>query len=885
MAIDPVCKMEVEPESVAASAEHGGTTYYFCNPRCKDKFVADPQKYLSGAAATCPVDAAEDSPHMQTDTQKTAFSATAKIVVPIDGMSCASCAARIEKRLAGTAGVESAAVNFAAMTAAVSYDAKQTSPVKLKSEIEALGYKVPVEKAQFDIEGISCASCVARIETALTKLPGVIGAAVNFAQSRATVEYVPGALTPGKIAETISRAGDYKASPIGDTSTPSEEGDRFRKEYITLRGQLIFSAVLSVPVMILNMHGMLPLPESLQGARMYPLMFALTTLVLFVSGRQFFTGAYKAARTFSADMNTLVAVGTASAYLYSAAATFAPSFFSRAGVAPEVYFDTTCTIITLILLGRMLEARAKSRTSDAVRALIKLRPRTARVVRDGAEVEIPIDEVVTGDIVIVRPGESIPVDGEVIEGASAVNESMITGESMPVEKKAGSEVVGATLNATGSLRVRATHVGADTVLAKIIRLVREAQGTKAPIQRLADRVAGIFVPIVITAAVASFLIWFFAAHSSFVFSLLIFIAVLIIACPCALGLATPTAIMVGTGRGARMGILIRGGEALERAGHVTTVVFDKTGTLTRGTPEVTDLLPAPGVSSEELLRAAASVERDSEHPLAAAVLRRATADGVATEAAEGFEAQPGLGASASIGGSSVLIGNERFMKEKGVAFDYLGSDAERIAGEGKTLIYAARDGRALGAIAAADGLKDGAREIVARLEKSGLRTVMLTGDTQRTAEAIAAQAGVSRVLAGVLPGDKSAEVKRLQAAGEVVAMVGDGINDAPALAQADIGIAIGTGADVAIEAADITLMRDDLGGVPLAIELSRKTMSTIKQNLFWAFAYNAVGIPVAAGVLYPLFHFTLNPMIASAAMAFSSVSVVTNSLRLAAKKI
>jgi Cu+-exporting ATPase len=744
---------------------------------------------------------------------------------------------------------------------------------------------VPTEKALFEVEGISCASCVNRIEASLSRAPGVLSASVNFAQSRASVEYVPGTVTPGQLAEAIARAGDYKASRIDAGGAPADEEDRFRKEYLSLRGRLIFSAALSLPVMILNMHGLFPLPAALHGPRIYPLLFALTSLVLFWSGRQFITGAYKAARTFSADMNTLVAVGTVAAYLYSAAATFAPGFFSRAGVQPAVYFDTTCMIITLILLGRMLEARAKSRTSDAVRALIKLRPRTARVLRGGAEIEIQIEEVAPGDIVVVRPGESIPVDGEVVEGYSAVDESMVTGESIPVEKSAGAEVVGATLNTTGSLRVRATRVGADTVLAQIIRLVREAQGTKAPIQRLADRVAGIFVPVVISIAAVSFAVWFFIAREPFVFSLLIFIAVLIIACPCALGLATPTAIMVGTGRGARMGVLIRGGDALERAGKVTTVVFDKTGTLTRGRPEVTDLLPAPGVSAEELLRVAASVERDSEHPLAGAVLRRAEEMKVAASAVSDFEALPGLGASARVGGVEVLIGNKKFMAERGVRFDEIAAEEERAGGEGKTLIYAAAGGRALGAIAAADTLKENAREVVARLERAGLRTVMLTGDTRRTAEAVAARAGVGRVLAEVLPGDKGAEVRRLQAAGEIVAMVGDGINDAPALAQADVGIAIGSGTDIAIEAADITLMRDDLAGVPLAIELSRITMATIKQNLFWAFAYNVVGIPVAAGVLYPFFHFTLNPMIASAAMAFSSVSVVTNSLRLKGKKI
>ncbi len=735
---------------------------------------------------------------------------TRRVELPIEGMSCASCALRIEKKLGSLAGVESAVVNFASATAAVVYDPKTSSPEKLAAAVVSLGYKADMNRA---------------------------------------------------------------------------DDQWLENEFISLRNRFIFAAALSLPVFALGMHGMIPLPAALHGPWVNKLLFALTTPVLFWSGGRFLTGFYKATRGGSADMNTLVAVGTVAAYAYSAAATFAPWLFRRAGVVPDVYFDTTCMIITLILFGRMLEARAKARTSDAVRALIGLRPLTARVVRDGAETEIAVEDVRGGDIVVVRPGESVPVDGVVMEGYSAVDESMLTGESVPVDKKPGDEVAGATVNASGSLRVRATRVGADTMLAQIIRLVREAQGAKAPIQRVADRVAAVFAPAVIAAAAAAFAIWFFAAHQSFAFSMMISISVLIIACPCALGLATPTAIMVGTGRGARMGILIRGGEALETARRLTTVVFDKTGTLTRGRPEVTHVLPAPGVAAEELLRLAAAAERDSEHPLAEAIVRRAGETGVAPLRATRFTAEPGLGAAAVVDGLEVLIGNNKYMDLKSVDFDYFAGEEGHLAEEGKTVVYVAASARPLGVFGIADTLKGNAAEAVASLKNAGLRVVMLTGDTRRTAEAVARGAGIDDVIAGVLPGGKSDEIKRLQAAGEVVAMVGDGINDAPALARADIGIALGSGADVAIEAADITLMRDDLLGVPLAIELSRKTVATIRRNLFWAFAYNTLGIPVAAGALYPLFHFTLNPMIASAAMAFSSVSVVANSLRLGTKRL
>ncbi|MEW5946304.1 MAG: copper-translocating P-type ATPase, partial [bacterium] len=636
-------------------------------------------------------------------------------------------------------------------------------------------------------------------------------------------------------------------------------------------------------VFVLSMGG--ALRPGFGGSAVNAVLFALTTPVMFWCGSRFLLGFARAARRLTSDMNTLIAVGTSAAYAYSAAATFFPGYFRRAGVEPVVYFDTTCVIITLILLGRMLEARAKGQTSEAIRKLMRLTPRTARVVRDGAEIDVPAREVVKGDAVVVRPGESIPVDGIVAEGSSEVDESMVTGESVPALKKPGDEVVGATINTTGALRIRATRVGSETVLAQIIRMVREAQGSKAPIQGLADRVAAVFVPAVIGVASASFAAWYFIAGEDFSFSLLIFISVLIIACPCALGLATPTAVMVGTGRGAQMGILFRGGEALEVAGKLSVVVFDKTGTLTHGRPAVTDVAPLPGVGAQEVLAAAAAAEQNSEHPVGAAVVRAARERGIAIAAAGGFEAVPGLGVRARVGGLEALAGSARFMEENGVVFPPLEEAAAGLTRGGKTLVMTAMGGKALGVIATADTLKDDAREAVSALKGMGLKAAMLTGDNRRTAEAVARQAGIGRVFAEVLPGEKSSVIARLQDEGGTVAMVGDGINDAPALARADLGIAMGGGTDVAMEAAQVTLMRGNVSGVVTAILLSRRTMSTIRRNLFWAFAYNAVGIPVAAGVLYPFAHFTLNPMIASAAMAFSSVSVVANSLRLKKKKL
>jgi Cu+-exporting ATPase len=615
-------------------------------------------------------------------------------------------------------------------------------------------------------------------------------------------------------------------------------------------------------------------------------MLILATPVQFWVGWQFYKGAWGAFKHRNADMNTLIAVGTSAAYFYSLVATFFPSFFKAGGIEPKVYFDTSAIIITLIILGRLLEARAKGQTSEAIKKLMGLQPKTARVIRNGKEIDIPVEEVLVGDIVVVRPGEKIPVDGIVKEGESAVDESMITGESIPVTKRAGDEVIGATINKTGSFKFEATKVGKDTALAQIIKLVQDAQGSKAPIQRLADVISGYFVPVVISIAIATFVIWFnFGPFPALTFALLNFVAVMIIACPCALGLATPTAVMVGTGKGAENGILIKGGESLETAHKLNTIVFDKTGTLTKGEPEVTDIVSFNSFSEEEIIKYAASAEKVSEHPLGEAIIKKAMEQKIELQDPENFNAISGHGIEAKINGKEVLLGNIKLMRDRNIEVKELEFKAQELARDGKTPIYIAIKGRPAGLIAVADTLKESSINAVQSLKRLGLEVVMLTGDNRRTAEAIAKRAGIDRVIPEVLPEDKVREIKRLQSEGKIVAMVGDGINDAPALAQADIGIAIGSGTDVAMEASDITLIKGDLKGVVAAIELSKKTIKIIKQNLFWAFFYNTVGIPIAAGVLYPFFGILLNPIFASAAMAFSSVSVVSNSLRLRRFKI
>jgi len=804
-------------------------------------------------------------------------------------MTCASCVRRVEEGLREMAGVEKAAVNFATEQAVVDFDPAAVKPEQLGEKVRELGYEVvridqPVsgglEKTTISVGGMTCAACVRRVENALKTVGGVKDVSVNLATARATVLHEQTWNGVAGLKQAVTDQGYEFLGVLDELQEDPIAAARIR-EIRDLRLRFAVGAVLSVIIFMGSMQHWFPFLHAIPPRPLQMVLFVLTAPVVFWVGSRFFVGALKAARQKTSDMNTLVAIGALSAYLYSALATFFPRFFAEAGIMPHVYYDGAAVIVTLILLGRLLEAGAKGRTSQAIRRLVGLKPKTARVVRDGREQDIPVEELLKGDLIVVRPGEKIPTDGIVRSGASAVDESMLTGESVPVNKEPGNEVFGATLNRSGSFTFEATKIGAETALAQIIRLVEEAQGSKAPIQRLADRVAAVFVPTVLAIGLVTFIVWyFFIPEPVFSRALLNFVSVLVIACPCALGLATPTAVMVGTGLGAEHGILIKGGESLEKAYRLTTVVFDKTGTLTRGEPEVTDIVPAEGFTPQNVLQTALSIESLSEHPLAQAIVKRGKAEGLSPLPVENFEALSGLGTRAKIAGRSCLLGNPRLMVQEGMALQGLDQQAADLAGQGKTCVLVAEEGLVIGLIALSDVPRESAGAAIAALKAAGLRVAMITGDNASTGQAIARQLGIDQVLAEVLPGDKAREIRRLQQEGQIVAMVGDGINDAPALTAADIGIAIGAGTDVAIEASDITLMTGDLQTVPRAIRLSFETMKIIRQNLVWAFIYNIIGIPIAAGVLYPFFGILLNPEFAAAAMALSSVSVVSNSLRL-----
>ena len=825
-----------------------------------------------------------------------------RLRLPVQGMTCASCVAHVEKALMEVQGVSSVGVNLLTEEAAVELDSRQAPLQELVRAVGHVGYTIPVERAVLNIGRMTCASCVSHVETALREVQGVLSASVNLATETATVEHVPGVASMEDLGEAVSRVGYTVEGLAEGVSRESDKLERLTKvrEIRAIRSKFAFAAAVGAVIFVGSFDGF-PWVSGLMGRTYYPfLLWALATPVQFWAGWNFYTSGIGPLRHGVANMYTLISLGTTVAYLYSVAVvvitTFSPGWLSARGIESQVYFDSAAIIIALILLGRFLEARARGQTSEAIRHLMELKPGRARVIRDGEEVELPTEMVKPGDIIEVRPGEGIPVDGEVVQGHSAIDESMLTGESMPVDKSAGSQVYGATINRTGSFRFRATKVGEDTVLSRIIKLVEEAQGSRAPIQRLADRISAYFVPAVLGLAAAAFLFWFLIGpEPSLTYSLLVMVGVLIIACPCALGLATPTAIMVGTGKGAESGVLIRSAEVLETAHKADVVLMDKTGTLTIGQPSVTDVVAASG-DQEQLLKLAASAERRSEHPLGEAIVRSARERGIELEEVDRFEAIPGLGVEAIIDGNTVTVGNVAFMEAKGFALNGLEKATLDLPSQGKAPMFVASDGKVLGSIWIADTLKPEASDVVRRLHGMGLEVVMVTGDNRRVAEALASLVGVDRVVAEVLPQNKADVVKDLQRQGRVVAMVGDGINDAPALAQADVGIALGTGTDVAIESADITLMRGDLNGVLTAFELSRRTMRTVKQNLFWAFFYNTALIPVAAGVLYPLFDRTggvpsglsfffgevgfLNPVLAALAMALSSVTVVTNSLRL-----
>lgn len=873
MPIDPVCGMQVEKEKAAGSSSYKGEVYYFCSIQCKDKFDQDPEKYLKRKFSA---DLKMHGQKVEIENEPKGIKKE-RVDLPITGMSCASCAVTIQKGLSELHGVNKASVNLATSKATIFYNPKEIRVEDLISSVRKSGYNVGTVSVELPIQGMSCASCVLKIEKALLETYGVTKAVVNLATEKTKVEYIPTQTNLSEIKKTIESTG-YKVLEVDTGEVEDYERVIREKEYQKLKRKFIFGLIISIIVLIGSLEWLPGVPKILTN---YFLLWILATPVQFWAGWQFYHGAWGAFRHRNADMNTLIAVGTSAAYLYSVSAILFPSFFKSGGIEPKVYFDTSAVIITLILLGRVLEARVKGQTSEAIKRLIGLQPKTARVIREGKEVHIPIAEVLVGDLVIVRPGEKIPVDGRVKEGQSFVDESMITGESIPVDKKVGDEVVGATINKSGSFKFEATKVGKDTALAQIIKLVQEAQGSKAPIQRLADVIAGYFVPVVISLAILTFIIWFnFGPNPTLTFALLNFVAVMIIACPCALGLATPTAIMVGTGKGAERGILIKGGESLETAHKISSIVFDKTGTLTKGEPEVTDIVSFDNLASKDILFVAGSAEKNSEHPLGEAIVRKALQEKIELKEPEYFNSIAGFGIEAKINGRNILLGNQKLLEDRNIDIENLIPKSKELAQDGKTPIYLSIDGKGSAIIAVADTLKEKSKEAVDQLHQLGLEVVMLTGDNRKTAEAIAKKVGIDRVLSEVHPEAKVSEVKKLQNEGKVVAMVGDGINDAPALAQADVGIAIGTGTDVAMEASDITLIKGDLSGVVTAIKLSKRTIKTIKQNLFWAFIYNIIGIPVASGVLYPFFGILLNPMIASAAMAFSSVSVVSNSLRL-----
>jgi len=797
----------------------------------------------------------------------------------VSGMTCAACSARVERALSGTSGVTDASVNLATNRARVKVDPEHTTPEAVINAVKSAGYDVLPAELELSMTGMTCAACVARVERVLSEIPGVITVAVNLATERARIRYIKGAVEPAELITIIESAG-YGATeilPDDAAAADREQEAREREARFQLRLFLIaavFTIPLALPMVLEFVHMLLPgIWWEAWGRSVHHylmngyLQFVLGTVVQFGPGLQFYRGAYINLSHRTANMDVLVALGTSAAYLFSAYHTFV--------VEGALYYEAAAVIITLVILGRRLEAVAKGRTSEAIKRLMGLQPKTARIERNGIEVEVPVTEVILGDIVTVRPGERLPVDGEVVEGDSAVDESMLTGESLPVDKHPGDTVVAGTINKHGMLRFVATRVGRETALARIIKLVEDAQGSKAPIQRLADIVSGYFVQGVVIIAAGTFVAWY-SLTRDINQALLSTVAVLVIACPCALGLATPTAIMVGTGKGAETGILIRGGEHLEKAHAVRVVVLDKTGTITRGEPKLTDVevLPGAGFDETSLLALAAAVERNSEHPIAAAVVDEAQQRGLDLPPTEDFAAVAGRGVRARLQDhGEVLIGTPQFLRNEAVDTSPLEGAYTRLLEQGKTTILVSVEGKAVGVLAVADTVKEGARDAISELHHMGIEVVMITGDNRRTAETIGAEVGIDRILAEVLPEDKAEQVAQLKAEGKVVAMVGDGINDAPALATADLGIAIGTGTDVAMEAAGITLVSGDLRGVPAAIRLSKRTMSTIKQNLFWAFIYNSIGLPIAALG-------QLSPMVAGAAMAFSSVSVVTNSLLL-----
>jgi Cu+-exporting ATPase len=819
-------------------------------------------------------------------TQQSAL--TEHIELRIGGMNCAHCPPAIEKAAATVPGVTSAKVNSSTKVARIDYDPARTKIADILHAIRSVGYTVGTATTRVPIKNMHCGSCLIRIELALQTVPGVVSARASLGTNAADIEYQPEKVDFPTIHKAIESAGYHvaepKIEPNPEVLDPAEAANE--EEYRTLMRKFWFAAAISIPVMALSYPDLVPglrnwMPMG-SGTRriVWSLLGVLSLPVMFWAGSQFFTGMWDALKHRAANMHTLISIGISAAFAYSVVTVAWPQIFPRMALA-EVFWDVTDVVVALVVLGLALEIKAKGRTSQAIKKLIGLQAKTARVVREGAELDIPVEEVLVDDVIVVRPGEKIAVDGKVTAGASAVDESMVTGESIPVEKQVGDEVIGGTLNKTGSFKFKATKVGKDTALATIIRMVKDAQGSKAPIQRVVDAVSAYFVPAVMILAILAFITWYnFGPEPRLVYAIIVFVTTLIIACPCALGLATPTSLTVGIGKGAENGILIRSGDALQASERLDALILDKTGTITKGEPALTDVVVTQGNDEAEVLRFTASLERGSEHPLGEAIVKGADARGLKLSDAEGFAAIPGHGVSGRIDGREVLFGNAKLMRDRGIAIDMLQADWARLAEEGKTPMHVGVDGKAAGLVAVADTVKPDSKAAIDALKALGIEVVMLTGDNERTGRAIARQVGIERVLAEVLPNDKAHEVQKLQLEGKAVGMVGDGVNDAPALAQADVGFAIGTGTDVAIEASDVTLIKGSLVGVVTAIEISRATMRNVRQNLVGAFGYNSLGIPVAMGVLYPFTGLLLSPLIAAAAMAFSSVTVVTNANRL-----
>jgi len=805
-------------------------------------------------------------------------------ILKVEGMTCAACAKTIERVSKKLPGVEDSSVNIATEKLKISYDDSLIKLSDIQNAVEKAGYKILVETTNktLKLDGMTCASCAKNIERITRKLNGVIEANVNFATEKLTVSFEPSLVKTSDIKKAIAKGG-YTA--LEEESNVDLDKEKKEKEIKALWNRFLISAIFGVPLLLIAMLPMITgrlnimLPgiiDPMMHLKGYAILELVLVLPIMVTGRRYFIVGFKSLARLSPNMDSLISMGTSAAFLYS---TFAVYEILLGNTVYEMYFESAGVILTLITLGKYLESVTKGKTSEAIKKLMGLQPKTAIIIRKNKEVEISIDDVEVGDIVVVKPGEKMPVDGEVVEGTTSVDESMLTGESMPVEKSIGHKIIGASINKNGSIKFKATKVGKDTALAQIITLVENAQGSKAPIAKMADVISSYFVPVVIGLALVSSLAWLLSGQTG-VFALTIFISVLVIACPCALGLATPTAIMVGTGKGAEYGVLIKSGVALETAHKIQTIVFDKTGTLTEGKPKVTDIVTVKGMNGDYLIQIAATAEKGSEHPLGEAIVKEAEERRLELKKSMGFKAIPGLGIEVTIDGKKILLGNKKLMDESNVSLLDLEKASDKLAGEGKTPMFIAIEGNLSGIIAVADTVKENSKKAIEKLHSMGIQVAMITGDNKRTAEAIARQVGIDTILAEVLPEDKANEVKKLQAEGKKVAMVGDGINDAPALAQANIGIAIGSGTDVAMESADIVLMRSDLMDVPTAIQLSKKTITNIKQNLFWAFGYNILGIPVAMGVLHLFGGPLLNPIIAALAMSFSSVSVLTNALRL-----